>query len=439
MTTEVRKSLRAGAGVVACIGAIGFGAIWRDRVELGSPDHLNISNLVASTSNHTDLPELNFFDDIMELLKKKYVDPIDDEMKLADGSVRGMVAFLGDPNSLYMDANQYRVYNNVRKGKYEGIGADLILAQDKSKGKVQIGGPSASDDSDSRLPKLVIAAVVPGGAADKAGLKPGDWVEFVDDHWIPNSEAFDKFEALAQQVKQHKASIDEYFKMRKTLEAQAEKDVLPIKARDQLMMGRAGLVKTVWARGDQRISVTLPKGEWEMPGFGAGPDGAIRVPFVSGVADDLRNALSGKTEATLDLRNNVEGDFDAMLACLDVVAPNGAYGYLVTEKDEKPLELIVSHGVAHPIKLTLLVDRTARGAAEIFATALSSRGIAKLSGEDMAGNAYEVKWYTLPDNAGYSLVTAAYQANKPSDAIAKTVLPPDKDRLGESARPGAAK
>lgn len=425
MTTEVKKSLRAAAGVIACIGAIAVGAIWRDRIELGRSSDLNLTNLVASASDKTELPESKFFDDILELVKRKYVDPIDDDMKLADGSVRGMVANLGDPNSLYMDANQYRVYNNIRKGKYEGIGADLVLTRDKPKAKLQIGGP-VGDDADARMPKLMIAAIVPGGAADKAGLKPGDWAEFVDDHWVPNSEAFDTFEALAEQVKQHKATAAEYFKMRKKLQDQAEKDVLPIKARDQLMIGSAGSVKTVWARGTQRITVTLQKGEWEMPGFQVQSDGSIRIPFVAGAADDLRHALEGKTEATLDLRNNVEGDFDAMMACLDVVASNGTYGYLVTQKAEKPSELILSHGTQHPLKLTLLVDGTTRGAAEIFATALSSHGLAKLRGGDMAGNAYLVKWYTLADGAGYSLVTAAYQPNKPTDIIASAEPPPDK-------------
>lgn len=428
MTTEVKKSLRAAAGVIACIGAIAIGAIWRDRIEWGRSADLNITNLVASATNKTEVPESRFFDDILELVKRKYVDPIDDDMKLADGSVRGMVANLGDPNSLYMDANQYRVYNNVRKGKYEGIGADLVLARDKPRAKLQIGGTSG-DDAEARLPKLMIAAVVPGGAADMAGLKPGDWAEFVDDHWVPNSEAFDKFEALAEQVKQHKATAADYFKMRKELQNQAEKDVLPIKARDQLMIGRAGSAKTVWVRGTQRISVALQKGEWEMPSFQVQADGSIRIPFVAGAADDLRHALEGKTEATLDLRNNVEGEFDTMTACLDVVASNGSYGYLVTQKAEKPSELIVSHGTQHPPKLTLLVDRTTRGAAEIFATALSSHGLAKLSGGEMAGNAYLVKWYTLADGAGYSLVTATYQANKPGDIIARAEPPLDKPDL----------
>src|SRR4051812_29125024 len=115
MTTEVKKSLRAAAGVLVCIAAVGFGAIWRDHVELSSSsDKLDISNLVASTSTNTELPESKFFEDIMELLKRKYVDPISDDTKLADGAVRGMVASLGDPNSLYMDPDQFRVYSNVR-------------------------------------------------------------------------------------------------------------------------------------------------------------------------------------------------------------------------------------------------------------------------------------------------------------------------------------
>ena len=118
MTTEVKKSVRATASVLFCLGALGFGAVWRDRIELGKAPVMSISNLDASTTAKPNLPETEFFQDIMELLKRKYVDGISDETKLADGSVRGMVASLGDPNSLYMDPDEYRVYNNVRTGKY---------------------------------------------------------------------------------------------------------------------------------------------------------------------------------------------------------------------------------------------------------------------------------------------------------------------------------
>jgi carboxyl-terminal processing protease len=441
MTTEVKKTLRASAGVLTCVIAVCVGAIWRDRIELGSgaeAEKLNMSNLVASTSKTTDLPETKFFEDIMALLQRKYVDPIPDDTKLADGAVRGMIASLGDPNSLYMDADQFRVYSNARVGKYEGIGADIVLDRDRPQGSVQVSGDEDAIDG-SRLPKLVIAEIVPGGAADKAGLKPGDWAEFIDDHWVPNSDALDKFQNLFENVKKHKATVEEFVKMRKQLREESDKRILPIKARDRLMMGTNGVVRTQWVRGNQHIQATLEKGEWEMPSFKVQPDGSIRVLFVAGAAEKLRQAIQGKTEATIDLRNNVEGDFDAMLECLKVVAPDGSSGYLVTRKNEKPEPLTIVNGNTKPIKLTILADRTTRGVAEIFTSILTSRNLAKVIGGKTAGNLYISKWYSLPDGAGYSLVTAEFSLTKPTSALAKVATVPPLPAEGNGMLPPKSK
>ena len=108
-----------------------------------------------------------------------------------------------------------------------------------------------------------------------------------------------------------------------------------------------------------------------------------------------------------------------MMECIRVVAPSGTYGYLITEKNEKPAVLTVSEGRSQKIKLKLIVDRTTSGAAEIFALALSSRGVASLSGTELAGNRSIVHWYTLPDGAGYTLVTAEYRAKAPTTIVAK--------------------
>lgn len=422
MTSEAKKSIKSAAGVLMCLGALILGAIWRDRLELGPGSEISASmeapgSFLASKTETVSLPETRFFEDVMELLKRKYVDPIPDDMTLADGSVRGMLASLGDPNSLYMDADQYRVYDGVRHGKYEGIGADLILTRDKGKGKVQIGA-SETDVASQRIPRLQVATVVPGSSADRAGLKPGDWVEFVDDHWVPNSDAFDEFAAMSEKVRKHQATSDAFLKMRDKLRSEAEKNILPIKARDRLMMGSTGEIRATFVRDGRRMALALARGHWELPGFEVEANGIIRLPFVDGVADKLREAISGKSEATIDLRNNVGGDFDTMLDCLKTVAPKGVYGYLVTAKQEKPTPLTISGSNSAKISLTLLVDQSTRGAAAIFAKALESRGIAKLQGGPTGGNLYQIQWTHLLDGAGYTLVLAEYKASAP-DVLAK--------------------
>ena len=324
-----------------------------------------------------------------------------------------MVASLNDPNCLFMDRDQMRVYSAVREGKYEGIGADLVL-QTTGRGPVKTSGPpDASLKSDAKLPMLVVGAVVPGSGADKAGLKPGDWVEFVDDHWLPNSEAIDKFQQLQKDVQAGKASGDEYLRMRRDLRERIDKSMTPLRARDRLMMGADGNVNVVLVHGSERKTLTIEKGQWEMPAFGPSAEAAIRLPFVKGAEERLKEAIAGNDQISIDLRNNVGGDFDVMVKCLKEVAPTGTYGYLVSQKPEKPSPLIIAAGAAKPPKLTLLVDRTTSGAAEIFALALSSKGLAKLEGAEMAGERFVIRYNQLPSGAGYSLVTAEYKVNNP--------------------------
>ena len=430
MTTENKKAIRSAGSVLACLCAIGTGALLRDRVDLGpSHDDLNEATLVASTKVPTDLPEAKFFEDIMQLLKQKYVDAIGDERKLADGAVRGMLASLGDPNSLFMDSDQFRVYRNATRGKFEGVGVALVLTTDKQKGKVQVGADPETETEDRELPKLMIAAVVPGSSADRAGLKPGDWVEFVDSHWLPNSDAFARLQQLSEHVKAHQASSDEYLKVRKALREAAEKNILAIKARDWLMIGTNGVVQTTWIRGDKKIEVALDKGQWEMPGF-AVESGVIRLPFEKESAAKLRSALAGKSSATIDLRNNFEGDYDAMLECLKTVAPDGNYGYLISYKGEQASPFTVTGGSDSKVKLTLIVDRTTRGAAEIFARALAFGKVATLEGGELGGSPYVVRWSQLPRGAGYTLVTAEYRTQAPKGVVA-SVAGERKNERGE--------
>lgn len=421
MAPEIKKSLWSALGVFVCISALGFGAILRDRIELGTGDSVDISGMVVSKSDSQSVPETKFYEDIVELLKRKYVEPISDERKLADGAVRAMVSSLGDPNSLYMDKDQYRVYKAIREGKFEGIGANMFL--DSGGKKVSTGGDADEAMSgDVQLPKLTVAAIVPGSAAEKAGMQPGDWIEFADDHWLPNSDAlsvFGKLQKVVLEGKPTKEQSAEYVQLRTKLRAEIEKSILPIKARDLLMMGTTDSVKLTWVHGKERHSATIPRGTWQMTKLSTS-DAGIKVNFFTDSADELQHAIDGKKAVTIDLRGVVSDDYDTMMTLLSKLSKPGTYGEFVTQKKESPLILMVKDGVATPPALTVLVDRGTRGVPEIFTAVLASQG-AKVVGDEMADQPYLVKWFQLPSGAGYTLVIGEYTPNsaKPKEVAAR--------------------
>jgi len=202
--SSIRNNFVAAGKVLALGGFVWLGSTLRDRADLAQPvinDGL-ISGLRASNNDDTQIPAGDFFYELTEKLKKEYVEPIKDEQKLATGAVRGMIGYLGDPKSIYMDKDEFRAFLNSRQGHYEGIGADfaLLTPTPGAKANRAVLQPTPTEESDDprqqtlspgqgkgkaslpQFPRLTVTSVVPGGPADRAGVKPGDIVQSVDEH-----------------------------------------------------------------------------------------------------------------------------------------------------------------------------------------------------------------------------------------------------------------
>lgn len=435
--SDAKKSIYAAGAVVAAASMVVLGSARRDRVDLGSADPgPTLSGLMASRENQVNVPATDFFHTLSDKLKREYVEPVGDDMKLASGAVRGMVGSLADPKSLYMDKDEFRAYLNARQGRYEGIGVDLVLkmplpGQKPAKDYLQptpneeTGDPSAPVVETNggaggvpEVPRLTVASVVPGGPADKAGVKPGDIVETVDGHWVYNSSVLRQFKDAQKRYLAKKMTLTEINELRSKLRAKYDKAILPLRAKDKLFLGSSGNIRVVWERNKSLFTTDIARGPSMREGFRI-EGGTITLPFTADSAAKLKEAIAGKTEVTIDLRQNVLGDFGAMRQCLAVVAPTGVYGALTHERKGGESVLKVADGNPKPPKLTLLTDGTTRGAAEVFALALSSRGIAKLSGTPTGGDRTFFDVIQLPDGAGYTLATAEY---KPQVSVGKSAV-----------------
>jgi carboxyl-terminal processing protease len=413
--SEVNKSLLAASGVVIAVLAAYGGTLSRDRVDgvvLQNNSH-EVQEMVASRDD-TEIPEGDYFYNLTKLVKREFVEPVDDIQKLASGAVRGMISSLGDPKSLYLDPKEFKVFLDERQGRYEGIGAELELALP---GRPGHDAQAALEPTDAdpevaagapRIPKLTVMAVTPGGPADRAGVRPGDTVVSVDGHWVVSGDLLQKFRLAEKQFIAKKIGASQLNAIRKEIHAKTERALLPLRAWDRLSEGDSGPIQVVWGRSGAERSSNIFKGTSSMPSFGVQANHVV-LPFTAGADERLAKAIAGKSQVTIDLRNNVLGDENVMCSCLAVLAPKGEYGRIFSVHAPRGLAVSVKSGNARPPEINLLVDRTTRGAAEIFALALSSHHLARLTGADTGGDRSVEQIVELPDGSGYTLKTGTYR------------------------------
>lgn len=370
-------------------------------------------SLLASLDKQYEIAESDYYRGISKLLKDNYVEDVNDESKLLDGAIRGMIAGLRDIDSQFYEPKQFESFKGIRNGIYQGVGVWLEYKPVKS--NVKLDGA----DGELLLPRLSVVAVGPGTAAEKAGVKVGDMVESIDDHWVVNSEAILTFRKLQSDFLAKKVDFKTYNEQRKVIRDKAEKSMTPGRAKERLTIGTEGTINVEWLRNGKVIPTKLALQKIEAPTL-IEKEGAFVLNFVSGAPAALGTYIKGKSEVTLDLRNNVFGDQETMRKCLAVVAPSGNYGHFENDRKTTPTQLSIQTGNATPPKMKLLVDESTRDAAEMFALALSSKGLAKLSGTEM-GNSRKLREISqLPDGSGYTIVVGTYKAG---ETAAKAAAP----------------
>jgi carboxyl-terminal processing protease len=100
--------------------------------------------------------QARLFAEVLERVKRDYVEPIDDA-DLLESAIRGMVSDL-DAHSQYLDAGEYRDIRISTTGSYTGIGIEVD----------EVGG------------NVLIVTPIAGSPAARAGIRSGDQIIAVD-------------------------------------------------------------------------------------------------------------------------------------------------------------------------------------------------------------------------------------------------------------------
>jgi len=102
------------------------------------------------------LDDLRTFTDVFNQVRNNFVEETDDHT-LLNAAIRGMLSEL-DPHSSYMDVDEFRQLDDSSRGRYSGIGVELLIQSKRIK----------------------VVSVMADGAADKAGVVAGDFITSIE-------------------------------------------------------------------------------------------------------------------------------------------------------------------------------------------------------------------------------------------------------------------
>ncbi len=109
-----------------------------------------------NADNALPLEDLRLFAEIFSMIKRDYVESVDDAT-LLQNAVRGMLSGL-DPHSAYLDAESFHDINVDTRGEFGGLGIEVTLED----GVIRVVAP------------------LDGTPAERAGIQSGDLIIRLD-------------------------------------------------------------------------------------------------------------------------------------------------------------------------------------------------------------------------------------------------------------------
>ncbi len=376
------------------------------------------------------------FQDVYTLVKQKYVDAMPTDTQFAHAAASSMLASLQDPDTRFLEPAEMAELADEAHGVYHGLGAATAVRQVPHAKQGEV--PAYTEL------RLTIVAPLPGGPADKAGLRPGDVITSVNGQEIAalldSTGQFDPAVTRLKDLKALESDPVSYNKLVASLEAET-KTAMPMTQAQSLLTDRTRKTLTLTVRRPglaQPMTVNVDPGtETTAPSVTAAmlPGGIadIRIAQFTDATDaQFAAALASLDPATmkglvLDLRDCPGGLLDVGQSVAARLTAAPALGILVSKGHRQtPIALTPNRAVNCPI--VVLVNGGTANTAELLAATLQQSGD-RVIGTDTFGDAADVRPVALHDGSGFTmtvgtLLTAQHQAFA-GRGIKPDVLVPD--------------
>jgi len=357
--------------LVVAIGAFYAGSLAEFQLGGLAPDWAKSLLFYTPPKSNVDYRAL---DEVFTTIQQHYVKPNANGVTLTEGAAAGMVSALGDQFSRYLTPAEYKANQTFLNGQFAGIGASVQQKTDQ----------------------IVIASVLPGTPAEKAGLHVGDVITAVDGKSTKGWTADMAVNAIRGQANTQ--------------------------------------VKIEVSRNGQALTFNLTRQEISVPSVATHIFGNrvlyVRIfEFGTRTATEFDNALKNNLKGSvnlvlLDLRDNPGGYVDAANDVISEFVSQGTSTILVSRGGKEDVKKVTGSGRAFTNKLVVLLNENSASASEITAGAIKDHGRAQLVGVKSFGKGSVQEDFPLRD--GDLHLTIAIWLTPNHHSIEKTGITPDK-------------
>ena len=292
-------------------------------------------------------------------LEKKYIGEINDE-DLIEGAIKGYVAALGDPYTVYYTKEEIEDIMQETNGNYVGIGIYMTLDAEKN--------------------AILILSPIEGSPAEEAGILPGDIITKVDGV----SYTGEQLDEASNKIKGEEGT----------------KVTLEILRGTETMTFELTRKKVLISHIESKVLENNI-------GYIAISD------FDGGCADEFEQEFKelqkqGITKLIIDIRNNGGGIVDEAIDIAEMITEKGSTLLITTDKEEEEEVTIAKENPIIDMPIVVLMNEYSASASEILAGALKDNNKATLVGTTTYGKGVIQELHQLSDGSGLKITTNEY-------------------------------
>ena len=313
---------------------------------------------VSAASNDGAYRQLGVFSEVLSRIRTEYVEE-PNIPQVTDGALHGLLESL-DANSSYLTPEEYKFYK-----------AHLT----ESKGHI---GATIS----KRFGYAAVVSVLPGSAADKAGVETSDIIEAIEGKSTREMSLAEVQDLLSGQIGSNVTVSVVRARRAEPLKITITRDVVKFPAvAEKMMQDNIGYIKVE----------AFPKGKTQE------------------IADKVKAAAGqGAKKLILDLRDCSDGDINEGISTANLFLDHGTITYLQGQKFPRETFTADSKKAVTNLPLVVLVNRGTGGPAEVLAGAVLENARGDVVGDKTFGLGSIQKVIDIPDGSALILSVAKY-------------------------------